>query len=150
MEKSRKKFIKVPTLGGGRELLRKIMKENMIYPREALEKNIEGDVIVEYRVNNLGHVSEARVIHGIGHGCDEEALRLVKLLKYQEVKNRGLKVSTNNKMKIPFRIKKKPKQPLGIKMTYVAAQSTAKQAAQPHPTNKKTYTYAIPLGGKNQ
>ncbi len=146
MEKSSKKFIKTPTLGGGRELLRKFLRENMRYPKEAIENQIEGDVIIEYRVNGKGEVSEANVVHGIGHGCDAEALRLVKMLQYQAVKNRGLKVTTNNKMKIPFRLPKKPRG-TGIQMTYVPKAKTpaAKQEkAQTQQGNSYTYIIKIP------
>lgn len=146
MEKSRKKFIKLPTLGGGRELLKKFFSDNLVYPTEALEKNIEGDVIIEYRVNNLGDVIEAHVVHGIGYGCDEEALRLVRLLKYQEVKNKGIKITTNNRIRIPFRIKNKPRAG-GIKMTYVAGKAPTKEPLRNHDTSpKKTYTYTIHVG----
>lgn len=146
MEKSRKKFIKLPTLGGGREFLKRFLSDNLIYPAEAMNNSIEGDVIVEYRVNNLGDVTEAHVVHGIGYGCDEEALRLVRLLKYQEVKNKGVKVTTNNKIKIPFRIKNKPRAK-GIKMTYVAGKDrTQKPSPENEASAKKTYTYTIHFG----
>ena len=92
MEKSKKKFIKLPSLGGGKELLSNFIRENLRYPKEALEQGIQGDVIIAYKVNGKGEVAEAKVVHGLGYGCDEEALRLVNMLNYQEVKNRGLKV----------------------------------------------------------
>jgi protein TonB len=146
LEKSRKKFIKLPTLGGGQEFLKNFLSENLTYPSEALKNSIEGDVIVEYRVNSLGDVTEAHVVHGIGYGCDEEALRLVRLLKHQEVKNKGVKVTTNNKIKIPFRIKNKPRAK-GIKMTYVAGKvRTQKPSPKNETSPKKTYTYTIHLG----
>jgi TonB family protein len=146
LEKSRKKFIKFPTLGGGREFLKNFLSDNLVYPAEALKKNIEGDVIVEYRVNNLGDVTEAHVVHGVGYGCDEEALRLVRLLKHQEVKNKGIKVTTNNKIKIPFRMKNNPRAG-GIKMTYVAGKAgTQKPSPGNEASPKKKYTYTIHLG----
>lgn len=147
MEKSRKKFIKLPTLGGGRDLLKRFLSENMVYPPEAMQKGVEGDVIVEYRVNNMGEVIEAHVVHGIGHGCDEEALRLVRMLQYQEVRNRGVKVTTNNKIKIPFRLKKVKKQ-TGIRMHYVAGEKTSQKKKEPPASPEKTYTYTIQVGNK--
>lgn len=145
-ERSKKKFLKLPTLGVGKEWLGKFIREHLRYPKEALENNIEGDVIVEYRVNEDGHVMEASVLHGIGHGCDQEALRLVKMLQHQGVKNRGVKVTTNNRMKIPFRIAKQKKSGV-IKMTYAPAKKpvekdTDRVVSKPG----KVYTYTISMG----
>lgn len=110
MTKREKKFLKLPHLDGGRDLLKKFIKENLIYPEEALKKNIEGDVIIKYKVTGKGEVINSEIIKGIGYGCDEEALRLVSMLSYQSVKNRGVRVITDNKIKIPFRIKTHRKQ----------------------------------------
>lgn len=143
MEKSPKKFIKLPTMGGGREVLRKFLKEHLRYPAEALEKGVEGDVIIEYRVNGKGEVQEAQVVHGIGSGCDEEALRLVHMLKYQAVSNRGLKVTTNNKIKIPFRLPSRQK-PAKFKVTYVPGTTSDKAApAKQKPSKGESYSYTV-------
>ncbi len=120
----------------------------MVYPPEARRQGVEGDVIVEYRVNNKGEVIEAHVVHGIGHGCDEEALRLVRMLKYQEVRNRGIKVTTNNKIKIPFRLKK-VKKPSGIKMHYVTNEKASHEKKDPPASQSTTYTYTIRIGDKS-
>ncbi len=147
--KREKKFLKLPHLDGGRELLKEFIKENLEYPEEALEKGVEGDVIVKFKVTGKGEVIQPEIHKGIGHGCDEEAIRLVSMLQYQSVKNRGVRVTTNNKIKIPFRIKKQKKQK--ISMTYKAADSKEKAASnQPEPkeTTKQekkpaVYTYTI-------
>lgn len=144
MEKSQKKFIKLPSLGGGREVLRKFLKEHLRYPSEALGKGVEGDVIIEYRVNGKGEILEAQVVHGIGYGCDEEALRLVRMLKYQAVSNKGLKVTTNNKIKIPFRLPSGQK-PAKINMTYVPgpASGNKEAPAKQKPSKGGSYSYTV-------
>ena len=147
--KREKKFLKLPHLDGGRELLKEFIKENLEYPEEALEKGVEGDVIVKFKVTGKGEVIHPEIYKGIGHGCDEEAIRLVSMLQYQSVKNRGVRVTTNNKIKIPFRIKKQKKQK--ISMTYKAADSKEKAASsqqetkEPAKQEKKpvVYTYTI-------
>ncbi len=105
MTKAEKKFLKLPHLDGGRELLKKFIREHLRYPALALEKGIEGDIIIKYKVTGKGEVIEPEVVKGLGYGCDEEALRLVGMLRYQSVKNRGLRVITDNKIRIPFRLK---------------------------------------------
>ncbi|MFO7997873.1 MAG: energy transducer TonB [Bacteroidales bacterium] len=144
--------MKLPRLGGGREMIQDFLKKNLRYPKEALEKGIEGDVIVKYRVNGKGEVLDPRVVHGPGHGCDEEALRLVSMLQYEGVKNRGLKVTTSNRMKIPFRIdRKKKNQGSKFKMNYTPSAKTEDQAekkADSPSAPKSTYGYTITLGDK--
>ncbi len=147
--KKEKKFLKLPHLDGGKELLKEFIKENLRYPPEAHEKGIEGDVIVRFKVTGKGEVIQPEIFKGLGHGCDEEAIRLVQMLHYQSVKNRGVRVTTSNKIKIPFRIKKQKKQK--ISMTYKpadAAKNTAdkQEGSKELPKQDKkpaVYTYTI-------
>jgi len=148
MEK-KKKFLKMPRLDGGKEVLKKFFKENLTYPAQALENKVEGDVIVKYKVSGLGEVFDAVVEHGIGYGCDEEALRLVSMLKYEAVKNRGVRVTSNSRMKIPFRLPRKPK-PTKMNMVYTTSKKTEKPSGEKKseggkPAEKKpeTYSYTI-------
>jgi len=81
--KDPKAFIRIPGYPGGNTALEKFVKQNLKYPKEALEKRIEGTVQVDYDFNHKGKITKAIVSKGLGHGCDEEALRLVKLLRYK-------------------------------------------------------------------
>ncbi len=137
MTKPDKKFLKLPHLDGGRELLKKFISENLRYPGEALEKDIQGDVIIKYKVTGKGEVVDPEVVKGIGHGCDEEAVRLVSMLSYQSVKNRGVRVITDNKIKIPFRIKKQ-----AVKQQYEYTYIESKKQTDRQPTNKTAKTPA--------
>ncbi|HOP04706.1 MAG TPA: energy transducer TonB [Tenuifilaceae bacterium] len=105
-QSKKKQFLQIPRYSGGKELLRKFLAENLKYPAEALEKGIQGDVIVAYKINSKGEVFDATVEKGIGYGCDEEAVRLVKLLKHDAVKNKGVRVTASTRLKVPFRLKK--------------------------------------------
>jgi len=48
------------------------------YPKQAKEDGIVGKVFIEFVVNKKGKVTDAKVIKGIGAGCDEIALEAVK------------------------------------------------------------------------
>ncbi len=48
---------------------------------------------VHCRINGLGKVIEVNVTKGLGYECDEEAIRVVNLLKYEKAKNRELRVT---------------------------------------------------------
>jgi len=68
----------MPEFPGGNEALLKYLSDNIIYPQEALKANIQGTVYVSFIIEKNGEVSNIKVIHGIGGGCDEEAVRVVK------------------------------------------------------------------------
>ena len=51
---------------------------NIRYPAAARERGIQGIVYVGFVVEPDGSVSQVEVLRGIGGGCDEEALRVVK------------------------------------------------------------------------
>jgi TonB family protein len=63
---------------GGRRAYKQYLEKNMQYPEQALAQNIEGKVTIQFTVESSGQLSDFRVIKGIGHGCDEEVMRLVK------------------------------------------------------------------------
>lgn len=107
MKKSTRKpesFIKLPIYPGGQKALNDFINSNRKYPDEAIQNKIEGTVSIEYDVNVFGNVTSYRVKHGIGYGCDEEACRLVSLLKYPKHKYQGLHVVFHMKINIHFRL----------------------------------------------
>lgn len=86
----------------------KFIRENLRYPKEALEKGIEGTVVVEFDYNEDGKVLRTRVKKGLGHGCDEEAQRIVKMLRFRKVRQRKMRVTYHSTINIHFRLPKKP------------------------------------------
>lgn len=91
----------MPELIGGLASLQKEIE----YPERALRANIEGRVYVQFIVNEKGEVENPRVIRGIGGGCDEEALRVVKMAKFKPGLQRGRPVRVQYNLPIIFRIK---------------------------------------------
>jgi len=129
----KKKFLKLPQYPGGSKAFKEFIAGNLIYPGEAVEAGIEGSVLVGYEINDNGEVLNPHIIKGLGHGCDEEALRLVRMLVYEKARNRGLRVKVNTKTRINFKLKK---------TTY-----TYSTVSQKSPDKKKeapvTYEYTI-------
>jgi len=68
----------MPSFPGGKSKFSNFVSKNLIYPIQAKVKGIEGKVIVEFIVNEIGEISQVAVVHGIGYGCDEEAKRLIQ------------------------------------------------------------------------
>jgi protein TonB len=58
----------------------------------AKRNRIQGECIIAFVLNEDGTTSGAKVVKNIGGGCGEEALRVVKLLKF---KAPGFKMQTN-------------------------------------------------------
>jgi len=100
----KRNFIKKAIYPGGKIALREFIKKNLQYPKEAIRKRIEGDVLLKFKVNPNGKVIEPIIIKGIGHGCDQEAIRIIKTLKFQKKINRKVKVTTHKKITINFRL----------------------------------------------
>lgn len=69
-----------PEFPGGMEALTKYLSENIKYPEQAKKENIQGRVFVIFVVEKDGRVTNAKVLRGIGGGCDEEALRVVNAM----------------------------------------------------------------------
>ncbi len=76
------------------------LSKNIKYPAMARRLNTQGKVFVEFVVNRDGSIVDARVVKGIGDGCDEEALRVVqKASNWNPGKQRGKPV--RQKMIVP-------------------------------------------------
>lgn len=63
---------------GGRKAFKKYLEQNVVYPKEALQNKVEGRVTVEFTIWPNGQLTDFQVIKGIGSGCDEELIRLIK------------------------------------------------------------------------
>lgn len=96
------KFLKTPSFPGGQKSFKEFVDENLKYPEEAIKNNIQGTVYLKYMVDNTGRIENIVVTKGIGYGCDEEAVRLVKLISYPPVKNRGVRLKVMMKTRIAF------------------------------------------------
>ena len=68
----------MPEFPSGDKGLYQFIADNIKYPAEAKEEGIKGRVFVNFIVEPDGSVSDIRVLRGIGGGCDEEAVRVVK------------------------------------------------------------------------
>ena len=67
----------MPEFPGGVEALMQYLGSNIKYPEQAKRDSIQGRVFVQFVVEKDGSVSGAKILRGIGGGCDEEALRVI-------------------------------------------------------------------------
>jgi TonB family protein len=68
----------MPQYPGGQEAMMNYMVNSIKYPAQAMGKKIVGTVYVSFIVEEDGSVSHVKVLRGIGGGCDEESVRVVK------------------------------------------------------------------------
>ena len=107
-ERKDKDFIKSVYYEGGKSALEAFVKKELRYPKEALAAKVEGTVSVRYVVDYKGQVIEAGIISGLGHGCDEEALRIVRNLKFKVPNDGKIKSKHTRKLHIHFRLPGSP------------------------------------------
>jgi len=141
-KKKEKHFLKLPQYSGGKESFTKLLRENLKYPEEALKNNIEGDVHLSFEIDHNGEVFNVKVIHGLGYGCDEEAVRLIEMLSYEKARNRGVKVKASKKIKIPFRLKKTN---IGLQYNYQVKKTSQKDSKEKD-GGGGSYSYTINIG----
>ena len=92
-----------PSYPGGEEGRMRYLQENIKYPEEAKELGIQGRVFVTFVVEVDGSITDVRVLRGIGGGCDEEAVRVVKAMpKWVPGKQRGVPVRVQFNLPIKF------------------------------------------------
>ncbi|MTB51808.1 energy transducer TonB [Lewinella sp. W8] len=104
MAKNRPTHVSKPVYPGGNKALRKFVSSQLKYPPEALSAKVEGSVTVRYSLDYTGKVVDAKVKRGLGYGCDEEALRVVKLLRFEVPQSRKKKVRIHQDITINFKL----------------------------------------------
>lgn len=93
----------MPEFTGGMGAMQKFIASNIKYPRIASQQGLEGRVIVTFVINGQGEVANVEVVKGIGGGCDEEAVRVVKMLpKWKPGRQNGRPVSVKFTVPIKF------------------------------------------------
>ena len=94
-----------PEPKGGMAAFYAYLKKNLNYPDKARRLGIEGKVFLQFVVDKNGAISDVRVIKGIGAGCDEEAVRVLKNApEWNPGKQRGKPVKVRMVMPVLFKI----------------------------------------------
>jgi protein TonB len=93
------------TPDGGMAAFYKYVGKKMKYPSQARRMGIEGRVFVEFVVDKDGTLISVKAIKGIGAGCDEEAVRVIKNHpKWTPGKQRGQAVKQKIVLPIVFKL----------------------------------------------
>ncbi|MCS6929642.1 MAG: energy transducer TonB [Saprospiraceae bacterium] len=141
-EKKDKDFVHQPEYPGGPKAMSQFIYSQLRYPPEAQAAGIEGRVIVECDINEAGEVVATRVLKGLGYGCDEEAIRVVRLLRFRVKRTRGLRLLFHKKIHIEF---KQPRfEPVALPSVAVQYQLVpVTTSSEAPPQSSAVYEYTI-------
>ncbi len=90
---------------GGQEALNKFLSKNIKYPAEAQRANVQGKVFLSFVVSPDGSISDVAVLKGLGFGCDQEAIRVVKSMpRWSPGKQSGRAVKSRFNLPITFQL----------------------------------------------
>lgn len=68
----------MPGFPGGESALQKFLQNRIKYPKEAKEAGIQGTVFLRFIVEPDGSITNISIMRGIGGGCEEEGMNVVK------------------------------------------------------------------------
>jgi TonB family protein len=93
---------------GGKKAFKQYLEQNLRYPEQALNNKIEGKVTVQFTIETNGVLSDFQVLRGLGYGCDEEVIRLIKSgPKWSPTKRNHAAVRDKVKVRMRFSLPKK-------------------------------------------
>lgn len=93
----------VPEFPGGDKKRMKFIKKNLKYPLSAKVEKIQGTVYIQFIIEPDGSITNVRIKKDIGHGCGEEAARIVKLMpKWKPAMQGGKPVRTEFNLPVRF------------------------------------------------
>jgi TonB family protein len=100
-----KKIDRQPEFPGGNPAIFQFIHRNLKYPPKALKLKLQGKVYVGFTVKEDGSVDNVSAMRGIGAGCDEEAVRVIKLMpKWKPAETDGKPIESSLVVPVKFAI----------------------------------------------
>lgn len=89
----------------GMQKFKAYLSKNLKYPSMAYQFGAQGSVTVQFIVDTNGVANDIQVVKGMGMGCDEEAVRLIKNMpNWKPGKQRGRKVRVRTTIDVIFKL----------------------------------------------
>ncbi|QRR01291.1 M56 family metallopeptidase [Dyadobacter sandarakinus] len=100
----------LPEFPGGQEAMFRFLAENLKYPKAAIDKEVEGKVMLSFMVSTTGETKNVTVLKGVGYGCDAEAVRVLsKFPKWKPGRQDGKAVNVQYTLPVNFQLEGKSK-----------------------------------------
>ena len=93
-----------PEYPGGNLKLYKDLNAKIKFPRKAQTANIEGTVKIEFLVNAKGNPIDFRTVQGLGYGCEEAVIEILKGTKWKPGIINGLPYSAPTSVEVLFKL----------------------------------------------
>lgn len=93
-----------PQLENENMSLNQYIRQELNYPSAALSLGISGTVTLGYVIEEQGLVSNIHVIHPVGGGCDNEAIRMLESIKWMPGIRDGKAVRSRGQLDITFQL----------------------------------------------
>lgn len=98
----------MPRYPGGEAEMMRFIGDHVIYPKEAMDANEEGRVVVKFVIDAEGKVTDPVVMRGVSPSLDAEALRVVgEMPRWEPGRANGEAVSTQYVLPVAFKLSKK-------------------------------------------
>jgi TonB family protein len=95
----------LPQFPSGEEELMNFLTNNLSYPIQARDNGIQGKISIKFTIDEIGQISSIEIVKGIGGGCNEETIRVIKLMpKWIPAIRHGKNVKVNYQMNVSFRL----------------------------------------------
>lgn len=95
----------MPSFPGGENALMHFLATNIHYPQLAKETGIQGYVHLKFVVEPTGLIDRVQIVRGIGGGCDQEAVRVIKSMpRWNPGKQMGKPVRVAFSLAVNFRL----------------------------------------------
>jgi TonB family protein len=97
----------MPEYPGGEDAMLAFIKKNLKYPAVAAEQRVEGRVTIRFVINAEGDVTDVNVLRSLSKECDDEAVRVVKLMpRWIQGTQYGKAVPVYFTLPVVFKLKK--------------------------------------------
>jgi len=79
-------------------------KPTPVYTAEARKLHVEGEVLLQVMFTATGQVRVLRVLHGLGYGLDEAAMRAAEKIRFSPAQQEGRPVDSTATLHIVFQL----------------------------------------------
>lgn len=98
----------MPSFPGGEAAMLRFISEHVIYPKEAMDADEQGRVVVKFVVDAEGKVTDPTVMRGVSPSLDAEAIRVIgEMPRWEPGRVNGEAVSTQYMLPVSFKLSKK-------------------------------------------
>ena len=96
----------LPQCYSGKRLTKEFIKEEMVYPEQALKNHEEGEVEISFIVNADGSATDYKISKSVSEELDMEALRITRKILWYPATEMGLPIPYKHQFAIKFEIRK--------------------------------------------